>query len=116
LGVKRLVVRDSGTSWYADHAENSAAYLSKWWQAMPTEADSHCGVVTAIAKEVEGFPRLTVKTLRKVLPNAVRPDYGKEVADLAVAHSLGRSAMLDKYSDKPYRKLHEAIKDALREQ
>jgi len=110
LGAKRVVVRDNGKCWYADHAENSASYLSKWWQAQPSEADSHCGVVTAIAKEVAGFPRLTVKTLRKVLPNAVRPEFGKEVADLSVAHSMGRSAMVDKYSDKPYRKLHEAIR------
>jgi hypothetical protein len=110
LGVKRLVVRDNGKNWYADHTENAAAYLGKWWQSQPSKTDPHSGVVTAIAKEIEGFPRLTLKTLRKVLPNAVRPDYGKEVADLAVAHSLGRSAMVDRYSDKPYRKLHEAIR------
>jgi hypothetical protein len=110
LGARRLVIRDNGKCWYADHTKNSAAYLGKWWQSFPSQIDPHCGVVTAIAKEVEGFPRLTLKTLRKVLPNAVRPDYGKEVADLAVAHSLGRSDMVDKYSDKPYRKLHEAIR------
>jgi hypothetical protein len=110
LGAKRIAVKDNGAHWYADHAKNSTIYLGKWWQAQPSNTDPHCGVVTAIAKEVEGFPRLTVKTLRKVLPNAVRPDYGKEVADLAVAHSIGRSAMVDKYSDKPYRKLHEAIR------
>jgi hypothetical protein len=110
LGVKRLVVRGNGGNWYADHTENAAAYLGKWWQSQPSKTDPHCGVVTAIANEVDGFPRLTLKTLRKVLPNAVRPEYGKDVADLAVAHSVGRSAMVDRYSDKPYRKLHEAIR------
>jgi hypothetical protein len=110
LGVNRLAVRDNGSHLYADHAKNAAIYISKWWQAKPSKTATDCGVVTAIAKEVEGFPRLTVKTLRKVLPNAVRPDYGKEVADLAVAHSLGRSDMVDRYSDKPYGKLHEAIR------
>ena len=110
LGVKRLAVRETGTSWYADHTENAAAYLGKWWQSQPSATHLQSGVVTAIAKEIEGFPRLTLKSLRKVLPNAVRTDFGKEVADLAVAHSVGRSEMVDRYSDKPYRKLHEAIR------
>lgn len=88
----------------------------KWWQAKPSKSCSREGIVTKLSRERDGFPRHTIKTLRKVLPNILRPKYGHEIADLVNARMVSYSGTLggrdtDRYADRLYDKLAEALKE-----
>jgi hypothetical protein len=116
LGASRLAVRDNGKPWYSDSAKNGSIHIGKWWQGDPGHSvkGKKYGIVTKLADEIDGFPRLTVKTLRKVLPNTIRTQLDvksdkKELAQLAIMHTISRSAMIDRYSDRPYAQLHRAL-------
>ncbi|MCR9209042.1 MAG: hypothetical protein NXI28_12485 [bacterium] len=114
IGSERLIVSKSGISWYREDWSNPETRFSKWWQAIPTEKDKHIGVVTKLNRDVDGFPRHTIKWLRKILPNLVRPEYGKEIADLVNARRVDRSGRVagrdtDRYADRLYDKASDAI-------
>jgi hypothetical protein len=67
-----------------------------------------------LARDREEFPRHTIKTLRKILPNVVRPDFGKEISDLVNARKVDASGRVgggetDRYADRLYDKVAAAI-------
>lgn len=116
LGADRLLVTDNGESWYKDDKEwgNPTSNIGKWWQAKPCASDSHEGIVTRLERQIEGFPRHTLKSLRKILPTHIRPKYGQEIADLANARKIGeggtvKGLVTDRYADRRYEQLAEAI-------
>ncbi len=116
IGVTTLIVQENGQPWYRDDWGNPCAKFSRWWQGNPTESDPHTGIVTKLSQEVEGFPRHTVKNLRKILPHLIRPKYGKEVADLVNARKVDASGTTggretDRYADRLYDKVAEAIRE-----
>ncbi|MGI9441500.1 MAG: hypothetical protein ACR2N1_03490 [Rubripirellula sp.] len=116
LGVERLLVSDKLVPWYKDGTRNPTSQIGKWWQAKPSKSDPHEGIVTRLSREVDGFQRKTLRYLRKILPTHVRPRYGKELADLANARSIGeggaiRGAITDSYADRRYDQLADAIRD-----
>ena len=72
------------------------------------------GVITKVQRDDKEFPRHTIKYLRKILPNLVRPKYGKEIADLINARKVDRSGRLDgrdtdRYADRLYDEAAAAI-------
>jgi len=114
IGTEILWVTEDGVPLYRESWENPETRIAKWWQAIPSESDSHEGVVTRLSRTVDGFPRLTFKTIRKILPNMARPKHGAEVADLLNARSVdggGTSGgrITDRYADRLYDEAKEAI-------
>ena len=102
--------------WYKDGTRNPTSQIGKWWQAVPCKSDPHEGIVTRLSRELDDFPRHTLAYLRKILPSHVRPNYGKELADLANARSIGEGgtingAITDRYADRRYDQLADAIRD-----
>ena len=136
IGADRVVVSDTGVPWYHDDWQNPETQFAKWWQAKkslkgkPDKRDYHEGVVTRLSRTLDDFPRHTLKTLRKILPNTVRRKFGAEIADLLNARTVDRKGNrggrdTDRYSDRLYEEAAEAIRfheqtfrpflDALRE-
>lgn len=114
LGAERIAVSDNGVPWYREDWTNPETRFGKWWQAIPTEKDHHEGIVTRLSRTIDGFPRLTIKTLRKILPNQARPKYGAEIADLLNARRVNRSGNrrgrdTDRYADRLYDEAKQAI-------
>ena len=71
-------------------------------------------------RERNDFPRHTIKTLRKVLPNLIRPLKGQEIADLANARKVDDNGTIggrdtDRYADRLYDNLADAIRELERE-
>lgn len=111
----RLIVSDGGKVWYNENWTNPETRFAKWWQAKPTKNSRHIGVVTKLQRDRDDFPRFTIKTLRKIVPNLVRPNWGREVADLVNARKVSDEGLIagsetDRYADRPY----DAVADALR--
>ncbi|GEM_PF-476939 len=114
LGCERLVVSDSGLPWYREDWTHPHANFAKWWQSVPSGKTTHVGVITKVQRDDKEFPRHTIKYLRKILPNLVRPKYGKEIADLINARKVDRSGRLDgrdtdRYADRLYDEAAAAI-------
>jgi len=115
LNAERLIITDAGEPWYREQNANESVKFGKWWQAIPTEKDPHCGVVTRIQKKQPDFPRNTIKTLRKILPNLIRPKFGREVADVINARAINRDGRMaggeiERYADPLFDKAAEAIR------
>jgi len=115
LGCERLLVTDEGKPWYKDHSRQPATKMSKWWQAIPTKSNRHIGIVTKMNRDDPKFPRHPIKSLRKILPSWLRPK-SKELANLSNArkiadNGLWRGDISDRYSDRPYDNLAQAIKE-----
>lgn len=113
IGTDRIIVSKEGVPWYREDWSNPETRFAKWWQAVPTKNDKHEGVVTKLERTV-GLPRLTFKTLRKILPNLVRPKFGEEIADLLNARKLDRDGNqngrdTDRYADRLYDEGKKAI-------
>ncbi len=114
LGCQRIVVGDDGKPWYREDWKNPETYFSKWWQEVPSKTSRGMGVVTRLHKDNPDFPRLTIKFLRKILPNLVRPTHGEEIADLINARKIDRSGRsggrdTDRYADRLYDKAADAL-------
>ncbi|WP_146512018.1 hypothetical protein [Thalassoglobus neptunius] len=114
IGTEILWVTEDGVPLYRESWENPETRIAKWWQAIPSKSDSHEGVVTRLSRTIDGFPRLTFKTIRKILPNMARPKHGAEVADLLNARSVDGSGtsggrITDRYADRLYDEAKEAI-------
>ncbi|APZ95724.1 hypothetical protein [Fuerstiella marisgermanici] len=114
LGCDRLVVTETGQSWYREDWTHPATNFCDWWQESPANKNHKCGVVTKLSREVSGFPRYTIKYLRKILPTLVRPTYGNEIADLINARKVDRHGRVsgrdtDRYADRLYDEAAEAV-------
>ena len=88
LGVERLICGENGEPWYREDWANRAVRFGKWWGAVPGKTERHKGVITKIIEKQPEFPRHSIKYLRKILPQAVRPKWGREIADLANARHV----------------------------
>ena len=136
IGADRLVVNERGVPWYHEDWRNPETQFAKWWQVQKsdksknTNRDYHEGIVSRLNRTLDDFPRHTIKTLRKILPNTVRRKYGSEIADLLNARKVDRKGNqggrdTDRYSDRLYDEAAEAVRfhettfrpflDALRE-
>lgn len=114
LGCHRIVVSENGKPWYREDWKNPETCFSKWWQQVPSKTSRGMGIVTRLNKEDPEFPRLTIKYLRKILPNMVRPRHGKEIADLINARKIDRSGRTDgrdtdRYADRLYDNATDAV-------
>ena len=114
LGSSLIIVDEKGRPWYVEDWSNPETNFGKWWQEKQTKKNRHEGVATRLSRTIDGFPRLTLKTLRKILPNLARPKFGKEIADLLNARKLDKSGNrggrdTDRYSDRLYEEANQAI-------
>jgi hypothetical protein len=124
LGAQRIIVNDNGTPWYRDESANPHHKFSKWWSQKPSGKDYHKGVITRVQETCPDFPYYPIKSLRKILPNLVRPNWGREVSDLVNARHVDdagqvrhvaangkvANAETDRYSDRLYDVVAEAIR------
>jgi hypothetical protein len=111
LNAERLIVAEDGLPWYREDWAHPEKNFADWWQANKAPL----GIVTRLSKERAGFPRHTIKMLRKVLPNLIRPAYGKEISDLVNARRVDGAGRIggrdtDRYADRLYGKVAEAIR------
>lgn len=114
IGCDRLIVSKNGHPWYREDWKNPQQYFSQWWQAKPSKSSRRIGVVTKIMRDCDGFPRHSFKTIRKILPQLVRPKFGGDIADLINARKIDGSGRVsgkdtDRYADRPYEKVAEAL-------
>lgn len=109
-----IIVNEEGVPWYRSDWTNPSTKFANWWQAKATKSSRREGIVSALARRDKNFPRHTVKSLRKILPNMIRPIHGKEIADLVNARAIdaggrhgGRDT--DRYADRLYEKAVDAV-------
>ena len=63
-------------------------------------------------KAHKDFPRLPFGSLRDLLPNMLRAEYGDEIASIALQHGTNKyDNLLDCYANVPFRKLFEATRE-----
>lgn len=102
----RLVVSEHGKPWYDEAAsKNPQAKFTNVWS----------GLIRRVRKEkdLEGFRQLPFGTLRDTLPDVIRHHFSDELASLCVAHGspFKSDKLLDCYTNKPFGRLHQAIRD-----
>jgi hypothetical protein len=103
-GRPYLPMTRTGKPWYREHANNPQTAFQNWWK----------GILDRITAQEEhkDFPRLPFGSLRDVLPNILRAEYGDEVASIALQHGKNKvDDLLDCYANVPFRKLFNATRE-----
>ena len=98
-----LPMTRTGKPWYRPHSDNPQTAFQNWWNLVLNR-------ITA-QKEHKDFPRLPFGSLRDLLPNILRAEYGDEVASIALQHGTNKyDNLLDCYANVPFRKLFKATR------
>lgn len=102
----RLIVSEYGKPWYDEAAsKNPQAKFANVWG----------GLIRRVRKEKDlaEFRHLPFGTLRDTLPDVIRHHFSDELASLCVAHGcpFKSDKLLDCYTNKPFGRLHQAIRD-----
>ena len=94
----------TGKPWYRPHSDNPQTAFQNWWNLALDRIKSQ--------KQHKDFPRLPFGSLRDLLPNILRAEYGDEVASIALQHGTNKyDNLLDCYANVPFRKLFQATKE-----
>lgn len=102
LKTELVFVRNTGKPLYAESSKNPAASFSNLWTRLLARVRKHEG---------ENFRKLPFGTLRDTLPDMLRHTHSDELASLCLAHgSPGADSLIDCYGNRPYGRLHEAIR------
>jgi hypothetical protein len=103
-GREYLPMTRTGNPWYRPHSANPPTAFQNWWNLVLNR-------ITA-QKAHKEFPRLPFGSLRDLLPNVLRAEYGDEVASIALQHGTNKyDNLLDCYANVPFRKLFEATRE-----
>ena len=103
-GRPYLPMTRTGKPWYRQHSENPQTAFQNWWKLLLDR-------ITA-QKAYKDFPRLPFGSLRDLLPNMLRAEYGDEVASIALQHGTNKyDTLLDCYANVPFRKLFKATRE-----
>lgn len=84
--------------WYRTHSSNPQSKFNRWWNV----------VLNRVQKQHEDFPRLPFGSLRDVLPNVLRQEFGDDVASICLQHGKVEDDLLKCYANVPYKKLFHA--------
>jgi hypothetical protein len=103
LGTDLVFVRTSGQRMYDESSNNPQSPFANLWKRLLNRVKKHEG---------EKFRWLPFGTLRDTLPDMLRHRYGDELASLCLAHGTpsGADSLLDCYGNRPYGRLHAAIR------
>jgi len=97
-----LPITGAGTKWYKTHASNPQAKFGKWFTDL----------VKKVQKTHPDFPALPFGSLRDLLPDLIRIDFNDSVAALCLHHgTIGDDKLLDRYANRPYKKLFNATRE-----
>jgi hypothetical protein len=103
-GREYLPMTRTGKPWFRPHSANPQTAFQNWWKLVLNR-------ITA-QKAHKEFPRLPFGSLRDLLPNVLRAEYGDEVASIALQHGTNKyDNLLDCYANVPFRKLFEATRE-----
>jgi hypothetical protein len=103
-GRPYLPMSRTNKPWFRANSGNPQTGFQNWWKSVLDRITSQ--------DEHRGFPRLPFGTLRDLLPNLLRPDYGDEVASMCLQHGENKyDDLLDCYANVPFRKLFQATKE-----
>lgn len=103
-GRPYLPMTKNGKPWYRQHSDNPQTAFQNWWKLVLDR-------ITA-QERYKDFPRLPFGSLRDLLPNLLRAEYGDQVASTALQHGKNKyDDLLDCYANVPFRKLFEATKE-----
>ncbi len=104
LGTDLIFVTKSGRPMYNESSSNPQSRFANMWKKLHKRVKK---------QEGEKFPWLPFGTLRDTLPDMLRHRFGDELASLCLAHGTpsGADSLLDCYGNKPYGRLHNAIRD-----
>ncbi|MGO8746979.1 MAG: hypothetical protein ACLQNE_13410 [Thermoguttaceae bacterium] len=94
----------TGKRWYRPHSANPQTAFQNWWKLVLDRIGSQ--------EENKNFPRFPFGSLRDLLPNILRAEYGDDVASIALQHGKNKfDDWLDFYANIPFRKLFNAIRE-----
>ena len=105
IGSELLFVSTEGSPWYNDRAKrNPQAKFANVFNAL----------IRRIQKSDSTFRRLAFGTLRDTLPNMLRRNHSSEMASICLAHgsTYKSDKLLDCYTDKPFGRFHELMREA----
>ena len=103
-GRPYLPMTKTNKPWYRPHSANPQTAFQNWWRSVLDRIGNQ--------DENKGFPRLPFGSLRDLLPNILRAEYGDDVASMALQHGKNKSDnLLDCYANIPFRKLFKATKE-----
>lgn len=105
IGSELLFVSEKGHPWYNERANKNP-------QAKFTNVLNH--LIRRIQKSDPNFRRLPFGSFRDTLPTMLRRGHSSEMASICLAHgsTYKGDSLLDCYTDKPFGRFHELMRDA----
>jgi hypothetical protein len=102
-----VICKDDGEMLYNEKARNAQRPFASIWNDLVARA----------RKSDSSLPKLPFGSLRDTLPDRIRHKYYDELASICLAHKTSYKAdrLLDAYGNKPFGRLHTAIRQ-LREE
>lgn len=104
LKTTLLFAWDSGTPMYVESSANPQSGFANTWRRL----------LDRVRKSRPDFPMYPFGSMRDTLPDVIRRDYSGELASMCLAHGNPCTAdnLLEVYSNKPFGRLHEAVRGA----
>jgi len=103
-GRPYLTMTRTGKPWFRQNSGNPQTAFQNWWKLVLDRITER--------EEYKDFPRLPFGSLRDLLPNMLRGEYGDDVASIALQHGKNKyDNLLDCYANIPFRKLFKATKE-----
>jgi len=102
IGSDLLLVSERGMPWYREHATNAQYHFANAWTRL----------LNRVRKSDPEFPILPFGTLRDTVPDLFRHTESDELATICLAHGqpFHGDNLLECYGNRPYGRLHEAIR------
>jgi len=103
IGSTLIFVTEKGNRWYDENCTNAQAKFANEWNRL----------LDRTVKSEPAFRRLPFGALRDTMTNTVRSHYDGELAHMVLAHGTAfvGDNLLDAYANKPWGKLHAALKE-----
>ncbi|WP_339735029.1 hypothetical protein [uncultured Gimesia sp.] len=102
-GSPYIACRENGKRLYNESVANPQQATASIWNDL----------VAKVQKNDTGFPHLPYGSLRDTIPDLLRQEGKSELANLSLAHGKPFKAdtLLDCYGNKPYGRLHDALRE-----
>ena len=100
IGSEVLLVDEDGRGWYRENAPNPQYVFANMW--------------TSVTEKLNDLPKYPFGSIRDTLPDELRQTVGDELASLCLSHGnrTGSDKLIDCYSNRPFGRLHRAIRNA----
>lgn len=103
LGTPYIVSRSTGSMLYQEQSQNPQAGFANRWSKL----------IKRVQKDHPEFPHLPYGSLRDTLPDTLRHQKADNLASICLAHKTAYKPdnLLDAYGNKPFGRLHTAIRE-----